>query len=129
MRNAEFSIYLPYVKNAVFLFCYFASITVANTLLTFSAHASAAMSFLLFQIAGNLVGFIGILAYTGLLRTLPLHVAFPLSRGAAVIGVQLVASLLVFHEVFKLTEIAGTVVVAAGVILVGTSQSHGKERA
>lgn len=117
------------MKNILFLICYFASITVANMLLTVSAHANALVSFLVFQIAGNLVGFLGILAYTGLLRTLPLHVAFPLSRGAAVIGVQLVASLLVFREVFKLTEIAGTVVVAAGVILVGASQSPEKEKA
>jgi multidrug transporter EmrE-like cation transporter len=116
-------------QNVLLLICYFASITVANSLLTVSAHANGLTYFLLFQIAGNLVGFLGILAYTGLLRTLPLHVAFPLSRGTAVIGVQLIAALLVFHEVFKPTEIAGTVVVAAGVILVGASQSTEKKKA
>jgi len=110
------------LKNALFLACYCASVTAANVLLTLSAHAEATWPFVLLQIAGNLSGFVGILVYTGMLRSLPLHVAFPLSRGAAVIGVQLIASLLVFHEVFRLTEVAGIVVVAAGVILVGTSQ-------
>jgi multidrug transporter EmrE-like cation transporter len=113
-------------KNALFLICYLVSVTLANTLLAFSAHAGEVWPFIFLQIAGNLAGFIGILAYTGLLRTLPLHVAFPLSRGAAVIGVQLIASFIIFHESFKPTEIAGTVAVVAGVVLVGTSPAAGK---
>jgi multidrug transporter EmrE-like cation transporter len=119
----------PYMKNALFLICYLASITAANAILTLSAHADAVWPFILLQIAGNLAGFLGILVYTGLLRTLPLHVAFPLSRGAAVIGVQLIASFIIFHESYKLTEIAGTVIVVAGVILVGMSRSPAKESA
>ena len=76
--------------------------------------------------AGNLAGFVGVLAYTGLLRTLPLHVAFPLSRGLVVLGVQLVAALLVFHETFRLTEAAGAVLVTAGILLVGAGARGSK---
>ena len=36
-----------------------------------------------------------------------------------VLGVQLAASVLVFHEVFRATEAAGAILVAAGVIVIG----------
>ncbi len=109
------------MRNVVFLLLYAAFITAGNVFLKMSAQSTDAWMFWIFQAAGNVAGFVGILVYTGLLRTFPLHVAFPLSRGMAVLGVQLVASLLVFHEVFRLTEAAGVVAVAAGVILVGAS--------
>ena len=107
------------MTNALFLACYAVFVTASNIFLKCSADAGAVWLFLLFQVAGNLAGFVGILAYTGLMRTLPLHVAFPLTRGFAVIGVQLAASVLVFHEVFRPTEAAGTVLVAAGIVCVG----------
>ncbi len=107
------------MKNAFFLLCYLLFVTGANILLKFSAGANGVLPFILFQAGGNLAGFAGVLAYTGLLRTLPLHVAFPLSRGFAILGVQVGASILVFHETFRLTEAAGAVLVAAGIIFVG----------
>jgi len=106
--------------HALFLAGYLAVVTAANVFLKLSAQAAGIWAFLALQLAGNLCGLGGVLLYTGLLRKLPLHVAFPLSRGVAVLGVQLVASLLVFHESFKVTEALGTAVVAAGVILLGT---------
>ena len=93
--------------------------TSANVVLKLSAGAGSLWFFIATQAAGNLLGFVGILAYTGLLQTLPLHIAFPLSRGLVVLGIQLVASLLVFHETFRPTEAAGAVLVAAGIILAG----------
>ena len=63
--------------------------------------------------------------YTGLLRRMPLHMAFPLSRGVGVLGVQLIASLLVFHETFRPTEAAGAAVVARGIILIGMGARAG----
>lgn len=107
------------MRNALFLAAYCVAVTAANVLLKRSADAGSLAPFLAFQIAGNLAGFGGVLVYTALLRTLPLHVAFPLSRGAAVLGVQLVASIVVFHESFTITEALGTAAVVAGVILLG----------
>jgi multidrug transporter EmrE-like cation transporter len=107
------------MKNAGFLLCYLVFVTSANVFLKLSADARETWPFLALLAAGNLAGFVGVLAYTGLLRTLPLHVAFPLSRGLVVLGVQLVAALLVFHETFRVTEAAGAVLVTAGIILVG----------
>jgi multidrug transporter EmrE-like cation transporter len=107
------------MKNSVFLLCYLVFVTAANILLKFSAQTRETWLFFSLLAAGNLAGFVGVLAYTGLLRTLPLHVAFPLSRGLVVLGVQLVGALLVFHETFRVTEAAGAVLVTAGIILVG----------
>jgi multidrug transporter EmrE-like cation transporter len=109
------------MKNAVFLACYLVFVTAANIFLKFSALAKEPWLFVTLFAAGNLAGFVGVLAYTGLLRTLPLHVAFPLSRGLVVMGVQLVGALLVFHETFRVTEAAGAVLVAAGIVLVGAA--------
>jgi multidrug transporter EmrE-like cation transporter len=109
------------MKNAVFLSCYLVLVTSANIFLKLSADAHESRLFWTTLAAGNLAGFAGVLAYTGLLRTLPLHVAFPLSRGLVVLGVQLVAALIVFHESFRLTEAAAAVLVTAGIILVGIS--------
>jgi multidrug transporter EmrE-like cation transporter len=106
-------------RSVALLLCYLVFVTAANVFLKLSAGAGTVWYFLVMQIAGNLVGFVGILAYTGLLQTLPLHIAFPISRGLVVLGVQLAASLLFFHEVFRPTEAAGAALVAAGIILVG----------
>jgi multidrug transporter EmrE-like cation transporter len=106
------------MKNALFLAAYLVFVTAANVLLKRAAEAGAGVPFFLLLIGGNLAGLVGVLLYTGLLRTLPLHVAFPLSRGIAVLGI-LAASLLFFHETFRATEAAGVALVTAGIILVG----------
>lgn len=117
------------MKNAGFLCCYLVFVTSANILLKLSADAHETWFFVTMLAAGNLAGFVGVLAYTGLLRTLPLHVAFPLTRGLVVIGVQLVAALIVFRESFRLSEAAGVVLVTAGIILVGVSAPRHREQA
>jgi multidrug transporter EmrE-like cation transporter len=117
------------MRNAALLLCYLVFVTSANVFLKLSAGASTVGYFLIMQIAGNLAGFVGILAYTGLLQKMPLHVAFPISRGVVVLGVQLAASLLFFHEVFKPTEAVGAALVAVGIILVGASAPRQEKQA
>jgi small multidrug resistance pump len=112
------------MRNALFLLCYLVFVTGANIILKLSAQANALWPFVLLQAAGNLIGFGGVLAYTGLLRTLPLHVAFPLSRGLVILGIQLAASLLVFHESLKPTEAIGALLVTAGIVFVAMGGSH-----
>ncbi len=115
------------MKNAGFLVCYLVFVTTANVLLKLAADARESWVFVAALAAGNLAGFAGVLVYTGLLRTLPLHVAFPLTRGLVVLAVQLVAALIVFHESFRLTEAAGAALVTAGIVLVGISASKRRE--
>ena len=62
-------------------------------------------AFLLWQVLGNLGGFLGVLAYTALLQGMSLHVAYPLTEGLTAIGVQVVGALIVFRE--KIPPAAG----------------------
>jgi multidrug transporter EmrE-like cation transporter len=107
-------------KNVGLLLGYLVFVTASNVMLKLSAGSGETWRLVLLFAAGNLAGFVGVLAYTGLLRTLPLHVAFPLSRGLVVLGVQVVGALVVFHEAFTLREAGGVLLVTAGIILVGT---------
>jgi len=94
--------------------------TTANILLKFSADASSPAAFVAFQIAGNLAGLGGILAYTSLLARMPIHVAFPLTQGAAALSIAFVGSVVIFRESFTLREALGFAAVAAGILLIGT---------
>src|SRR5512136_2123898 len=70
------------------------------------------------QVVGNLAGFITVLTLTGLLKYLPLHVAQPMVQGLAIIGVQIVAARLFFHESISPTKWIGMIVIIAGIILI-----------
>jgi hypothetical protein len=83
------------MRKVLFVAVYFLFVTFANAILKLSASEPSPPWFVLLQLAGNLCGFVGVLAYTGLMRTTPLHIAFPLTQGFAVLGVQVVASALV----------------------------------
>ncbi len=109
------------MKNAALVLCYFLFVTASNVFLKLAADGRETATVVLTFAAGNAVGFVGVLAYTGLLRRLPLHIAFPLSRGLVVLGVQFLAALVFFHERFTLKEAGGVVLVTAGIILVGAA--------
>ena len=70
------------------------------------------------QVAGNLAGFITVLTLTGLLKFLPLHVAQPMVQGLAIIGVQIVAAKLFFHESISPTQWIGMIVIIGGIVLI-----------
>jgi multidrug transporter EmrE-like cation transporter len=70
------------------------------------------------QVVGNLAGFITVLTLTGLLRYLPLHVAQPMVQGLAILGVQIVAARIFFHEAISPTQWIGMVVIIAGILLI-----------
>jgi multidrug transporter EmrE-like cation transporter len=91
---------------------------VAQASFKVSANSTSWRGFLLWQIAGNLAGFVTVLTLTGLLRFIPLSVAYPLTVGLAVIGVQVAAARLLFHEPIAPAQWLGTLLIACGVILV-----------
>jgi multidrug transporter EmrE-like cation transporter len=70
------------------------------------------------QVIGNLAGFITVLTLTGLLKYLPLHVAQPMAQGLAILGVQIVAARLFFHESISPTQWIGMIVIIGGIILI-----------
>lgn len=90
----------------------------ANTGFKLSALALNWKGFLGWQVIGNLSGFITVLTLTGLLRHLPLSLAYPLTTGLAIIGVQLVAARLIFHEAISPGQWLGTLLIVAGIWLI-----------
>ncbi len=92
---------------------------VANASFKFSSSSSGWRSFLAWQIVGNLAGLITVLTLTGLLRYIPLHVAFPVTIGLSVIGVQVVAAGWLFHEPITPTQWLGTMLTLGGILLIG----------
>ena len=91
--------------------------TAGHICLKRSAGGGGARKFLFWQVLGNLGGFLGVLAFTGLLRRMSLHVAYPLTEGLTAIGVQMVGSLFIFRERISLTAWAGTGLILAGITL------------
>ena len=70
------------------------------------------------QVVGNLAGLVTVLTLTGLLKFLPLHVAQPMVQGLAIIGVQIVASSLFFHEAISPTQWIGMLLIVGGIVLI-----------
>jgi len=92
---------------------------VANVSFKFSATSSSWRGFLAWQLLGNVAGFITVLTLTGLLRFVHLRVAYPITAGLAVIGVQVVAAALLFREPVSPAEWLGSLLVVIGMGLIG----------
>ena len=92
---------------------------VANASFKVSAFSATWRGFLSWQVVGNLAGFVTVLTLTGLLRYAPLHVAYPVTTGLAVFGVQIVAARLLFHEPMTPGQWLGTVLLVLGIALIG----------
>ena len=91
---------------------------VANASFKYSAFSPTWRGFLSWQVGGNLAGFITVLTLTWLLRFIPLHVAFPVTTGLAVIGVQIFAARWLFGESISLPQWLGTLLVVIGILMV-----------
>jgi multidrug transporter EmrE-like cation transporter len=91
----------------------------ANTGFKLSANSASWRGFLAWQVVGNLSGFIAVLNLTGAMRFIPLHVAYPISAGLTVIGVQLFAARLLLHEAVTPAQWLGTLFIVAGIVLIG----------
>lgn len=88
---------------------------VANASFKISAGSSNLRGFLSWQVVGNLAGFITVITLTVMLRYLPLHVAFPVTTGLAVIGVQMISGRLFFGESVSSSDWLGTFLVVLGI--------------
>ncbi len=91
---------------------------VSNSGFRMSAFSGSWSGFLIWQIVGNVAGLITVLTLTALLRYMPLGVAFSLTTGLAIIGVQLIAAVWLFHEPSSLRQWFGTLVIVAGIWLI-----------
>jgi undecaprenyl phosphate-alpha-L-ara4N flippase subunit ArnE len=93
---------------------------VANASFKASAVSADWQGFLSWQVVGNLAGLVTVLTLTGLLRFVPLSVAFPVTTGLAIIAVQVFAAQVLFHEAVTPAQWLGTLLVVAGIVLVGS---------
>jgi multidrug transporter EmrE-like cation transporter len=75
--------------------------------------------FLIWQAAGNLSAFLGVLAYTSLLRGISLHVAYPLTEGLTAAAVLLVGATIVFREELTPLSLVGTGLILCGITIFG----------
>jgi multidrug transporter EmrE-like cation transporter len=91
---------------------------IANASFKLSASSSDLRGFLTWQVVGNLAGFATVLTLTGLLRYIPLHIAYPVTTGLAILGVQILAARMFFHEPITPVQWIGTLLVAVGIILI-----------
>lgn len=90
----------------------------ANVALRISARGGTWTDVLVWQIAGNLAGLVTVITLTVLLRYLPLGIAFPVTTGASIIAVQVVAARWIFDEPIGATQWAGASLIVLGVFLV-----------
>jgi multidrug transporter EmrE-like cation transporter len=88
---------------------------IANASFKVSAQSTSWRSFLLWQVAGNLAGFATVILLTWLLRYQPLSVAFPLTTGLGVIGVQIIASHWLFGEAISMERWIGAALIILGI--------------
>ncbi|GAP06600.1 membrane transporter of cations and cationic drugs [Anaerolinea thermolimosa] len=91
---------------------------VANVCFKYSIQSTRIGEFLAWQVAGNLAGLVTVVTLTWLLKYLPLHIAFPLTTGLAVIGVHVLGGMLFFKEAISFTQWLGTLVIIVGIVLV-----------
>jgi multidrug transporter EmrE-like cation transporter len=90
---------------------------VANAAFRVSAHSGTWRDVVVWQVVGNLSGFVTVLTLTGLLRYMPLSIAFPLTTGLSILGVQIVAAKWLFHEPIAPLQWVGSLLIAAGIVL------------
>jgi multidrug transporter EmrE-like cation transporter len=92
---------------------------VANASFKVSAFSPNWRGFLAWQVVGNIAGFITVLTLTGLLRYIPLSVAYPVTMGLAVLGVQVFGAGMIFHEPITPAQWLGTFLIVLGIMLIG----------
>jgi multidrug transporter EmrE-like cation transporter len=90
----------------------------ANASFRISAMSPTWRGILTWQAVGNIAGFITVITLTLLLRHMPLNIAFPLTTGLAVLGVQVVASIWLFHEPISQRQWIGTLAIVMGIWLI-----------
>ena len=91
---------------------------VSNSGLKLSAASQGWRGFLWWQIVGNLSGFLGVLAFTFLLRFISLHLAYTLTAGLGFLCVQIIAARFIFQEPISMVQWLGTLLTAAGIIII-----------
>ncbi len=90
----------------------------SNAAFRVSALSPSWRGLLIWQVVGNLAGLATVITLTWLLRYMPLSVAFPLTTGLTLLGVQFVAASWIFHEQVSERQWLGTLALLIGIWLI-----------
>jgi multidrug transporter EmrE-like cation transporter len=123
MTDNRFSIALPILQNPSVIVIGMIVLNlvfnvISNASFKLSALAPTWRGILLWQVVGNFTGLVTVIALTILLRHMPLSIAFPVTTGLAVLGVQIFASKWYFHEPTSSVQWMGALLIVAGIFLV-----------
>ena len=123
MFQNRFSIAIPRVSSTTAIVL---GLIIVNLIFNVISNASfklSAMSpnwrgLLNWQVVGNLAGLVTVITLTWLLRYMPLSIAFPITTGLTVLGVQMVATRFYFHEPTSPAQWLGALLIVGGIFLV-----------
>lgn len=124
MFNNRFSgISIPKIENVAAMILVLIIVNLAFNILSNASFRLSAMSgnwrgMLSWQVVGNLAGLVTVITLTWLLKYMPLSIAFPLTTGLTVLGVQMVAASWIFNEPISQRQWLGTLAVAVGIWLI-----------
>lgn len=123
MFNRFTGIFIPKIESVSAMVFLLILVNLAFNILANASFRVSAMSetwrgLLTWQVVGNLAGLITVITLTWLLRYMPLSVAFPLTTGLTVLGVQMVAASWIFHEPISQRQWLGTLAVVLGIWLI-----------
>ena len=91
---------------------------VSNLGFKWSAASSKPRDFLRWQVVGNVAGFLSVLALTGILRFIPLHLASAFTVGLGFVAIQFFGAHLVCGEAITASQWLGITLIAVGVVVV-----------
>jgi undecaprenyl phosphate-alpha-L-ara4N flippase subunit ArnE len=124
MFNNRFTgISIPRIENASVLVFWLIVVNLGFNVLSNAAFRVSATSetwrgLLTWQVVGNLAGFVTVITLTWMLKYMPLSIAFPLTTGMTVLGVQMVAASWIFKESVSARQWLGTLAIVLGIWLI-----------
>lgn len=123
MFNHFGGISIPKVDSVSLLVFWLIIVNLAFNILSNASFRVSAMSdtwrgLFTWQVVGNLAGLVTVITLTWLLKYMPLSIAFPLTTGLTVLGVQMVAASWIFNEPISERQWLGTMAVVIGIWLI-----------
>jgi undecaprenyl phosphate-alpha-L-ara4N flippase subunit ArnE len=124
MFNNRFTgISIPRIQSTSALVFWLIVVNLGFNVLSNAAFRVSAMSdtmrgLITWQVVGNLAGFITVITLTWMLKYMPLSIAFPLTTGLTVLGVQMVAASWIFREPVSERQWLGTLAIVVGIWLI-----------
>jgi len=106
------------LATAGLILAYLFFTVISNLGFKWSAASSGAREFIKWQVMGNVAGFMSVLALTGILRFIPLHLATAFTIGLGFVAIQFFGAHLVCGETITSSQWLGIALIALGVAVV-----------